>query len=498
MELNSKKKTLNSEKVRKESKTDKSRRRIDQNKSILLEWCSYCTTHGISNLSRANFKGKIVLCMWVLCFILSLIYCLYSILNVISEYLNHSVLIKMEIINESPIDFPAVTFCNINPFDQTKSKNYFDKVLEKQKLENPHDLSKTNYTTEEIVNLVSSNAAGDPNLSDKDRNNLGFQLEYMIITCMFDGVNCNLTNIKKNYNPKFGNCYTFNSGFDKYGNNVSILKVGEPGSVHGLRLQLFLGDEFSQEEYTIYSAARIVIHNQNITPIIESEGKDIPTGFQTNLGLRKNKLYRLESPYSSCIKNIQSFDELDSDLYRSMFTVLNMTTYRQKTCYQLCLQNHIISSCGCADAFLPNILTNVSNCMSLRSINCITRSRTYYFEKEIKYFCEQQCPVECDSEEYDMSWSQARYPTVYQTNYLRNRTNILSKFNKFNAKEKIENDHIQKSIVLINIFFDELSANKIYEIPDLSAHEVLGTKGGNLGLFAGMSLLSFIEIFELI
>lgn len=120
------------------------------------------------------------------------------------------------------------------------------------------------------------------------------------------------------------------SGYDQAGNRVPIRQVNEAGSDRSLNLELFIGDDATQSQYMLNSGARVVVHNQSISPIISSEGIDIATGFKTNVAFRRSFLSRLDAPYSDCIKNITSPNSYKSTYYKAIFNVLNMTTYRQK------------------------------------------------------------------------------------------------------------------------------------------------------------------------
>jgi len=67
----------------------------------------------------------------------------------------------------------------------------------------------------------------------------------------------------------------------------------EAGPVGALKLELFLGDDDYQNQFILNSGAHIVVHNQSLTPIIVSEGIDIATGFQTNIGIKRSFLSKL-------------------------------------------------------------------------------------------------------------------------------------------------------------------------------------------------------------
>ena len=53
-------------------------------------------------------------------------------------------------------------------------------------------------------------------------------------------------------------------------------------------------------------------------------------------------------------------------------------------------------------------------------------------------------------------------------------------------------------IVDVSLFYDSLSFTRSEELPNMSAFILLGSIGGNLGLFLGISVLSICEVFGLL
>ena len=72
--------------------------------------------------------------MWTMCFTASVSYCCYSIIAIIIAYLEFAVLINMQIVDSPNIEFPAVTVCNLNPFDKRYAQSYIDYALDKNNL----------------------------------------------------------------------------------------------------------------------------------------------------------------------------------------------------------------------------------------------------------------------------------------------------------------------------------------------------------------------------
>ena len=259
-----------------------------------------------------------------------------------------------------------------------------------------------------MSSLIKASIQSDTTLNTSGVQQLGFQMSYMILTCYFNNLPCNESDFVWLYNYDYTSCYTFNSGFDRYGNKVPTKQINEAGSDGGLKLELFLGDDQYQNQYILNSGARVVVHNQTTTPIIISEGIDVATGFQTNLGVKRSFLSKLDYPYSDCVKNVQSPSGYNSFYFKAIFNILNMTIYRQKICVRLCLQDYVKSHCNCTDASLPNIFQNKSGiCNTLSLLSCATAARVQYFNDPVASACED-CPLECDSVNYALSGSTAR------------------------------------------------------------------------------------------
>ena len=89
---------------------------------------------------------------------------------------------------------------------------------------------------------------------------------------------------------------------------------------------------------------------------------------------------------------------------------------------------------------------------------------------------------------------------MYYTQYLKKKLKITEKIFPLNSNDTkyLNDNNITKNIVFINVFYDDLLTTFIKEIPEINGEQLLGNIGGNLALFAGMSILSFVEILELI
>lgn len=230
---------------------------------------------------------------------------------------------------------------------------------------------------------------------------------------------------------------------------------------------------------------------------MESEGFSVATGFETNCGIKRTFSMRLDSPYSTCIRNISSPDSHSSLIYKGIFNKLKQKIYRQKVCFKLCYQQFLTQSCGCYDATIPffSIYDNVTyeSCYGIESVTCMKK-----FEASVQTLgdtkCDDSCPFECSSISYTNSYSIARYPTNSFSNWLAAQSDIKA---RYPSNITLNKQIFQDSILKLNVFYDDLYYDMIVEEPIMTISSLTANIGGQLGLFIGISLLSFGELLEI-
>ncbi|MFN9944411.1 MAG: amiloride-sensitive sodium channel family protein, partial [bacterium] len=93
---------------------------------------------------------------------------------------------------------------------------------------------------------------------------------------------------------------------------------------------------------------------------------------------------------------------------------------------------------------------------------------------------------------YSLSFSQLNGGDYVST--IKNNSNLASDF----INRPIDSTQAEKSFVRLNVFYDSLSYTLTTESPQMDWVTLLGSIGGNLGLFLGVSVFSLCEIFEVI
>ena len=111
---------------------------------------------------------------------------------------------------------------------------------------------------------------------------------------------------------------------------------------------------------------------------------------------------------------------------------------------------------------------------------------------DMNKYCGQMCPLECDSSEYITSTSSTQFPTdkyvgdLFQTAFIREKYPNVSK------------SQLKESLVSIKVFYQKLEYTEISEEPIYSVTSLLEGIGGSLGLFLGASVLSVLEVMEVL
>jgi hypothetical protein len=156
----------------------------------------------------------------------------------------------------------------------------------------------------------------------------------------------------------------------------------------------------------------------------------------------------------------------------------------------LCLQKNIMALCHCYDLNYPQLEQNVTPCLSEEQLKC-TNDEYMKFIKEDKVKCLKYCPLECEEIVYNHALSIADYPT-------ENAYHILKSDRHFSRYNNITFEQFRERSLKINIYYSKLSYLSITQLKKVEFMELLATIGGLLGFFIGMSLLSFIEFFEIL
>ncbi len=151
--------------------------------------------------------------------------------------------------------------------------------------------------------------------------------------------------------------------------------------------------------------------------------------------------------------------------------------------------------CNCS-LFQIFSLYNHSNCHTLEQFTCLNR---VYFEKVLsndfmKVNCYPLCPSQCQTKVYKTHQSMNQFCTEPYVDLIRERKNFLSKYDN----QTLSPESIKSNLVKVNIYYDSLSYTQITESAKMNKVSLLASIGGFMGMFLGMSLMTFVEILDIV
>ena len=450
--------------------------KIDEKNGIkynLIELLLDSSIHGIPNAFRS--KNTLMKIIWITCFLISTGACAYSIIKSFQQYFEFEVVTQVRVIPEIPSEMPIITICNINPL--TTNYSLYEDIL---KLDKDVKTDSINYNV-----LLKYNS---PNVSNEDRKKIGYSLEEILLSCKFGDVVCNASDFEWKFDSFYGNCYEFNTGRNSLNETTPIKKLFFPGYRAGLQIDLYAGMPDFLDKYYRYKGVLIFVRNKTSSQRILNEIL-VPPGKVTSIAIMKTFIQQMEHPYSNCRSDLSSSDSI---LYKTLRKA-NLR-YNKQDCFSQCYQFNVEKYCKCYNPlFLPTYLNKP--CLGNDSFKCLIYVRENYFEGKYNDECERLCPLECDRIlfTYTISNTGSMSKKYFEENYL-NHSVITSKY----PNKNVTFDEIKEDIVNLRIYLDALLYTDIKEMESQTVLDLISNVGGTLGLFIGISLLSFIEILEIV
>lgn len=444
-------------------------------KSEIKETLSSSSIHSFPNIVQNKYNS--IRLVWVVCLILSTAACCFFIVSSIIEYFSYDVVSKTNINYLNKIDFPIISICDLNAFN-TK---YANDVIT-QAMNQAFNFSNFNYSFSATLNKYNLIAFKyfaymiAKNLNETSRKNLGTSLDQRIFTCLFNVVECNLTNdFEYYYDFLYGNCFRYNSGTNMNGERSQVKQISTTGILNGLQLELFV-DAINNNDniFSIDHGLNLFIENKKIESF-SSEGIRISPGSMTHISLSKYSISHLPSPYSSCTANLDRIESSNNIYFRKILQ-LNKS-YEEPICRFNCFQKYLGDKCQCQDPNSIPFYDNMKYCLNVKDFNCQVQTFTNFSNLGLFEDCE--CPIRCSSDYYTYTVSYSQYPTKYYAKFLSKDSNLRS---KYNFSTTFDYDEYRSKIAAVNIFFDELKESVIEHNPKLSEVELISNIGGTLGM----------------
>jgi hypothetical protein len=226
-------------------------------------------------------------------------------------------------------------------------------------------------------------------------------------------------------------------------------------------------------------------------------GIGIQTGIRTYVGISREFTSKLNGSYSDCLDGLYSEKWYAQKLF-TYFNDLGVTSYDQNFCYTMCFQDKLIDKCDCQDIRTP-LIRNSTYCFNSIQIECLNEFDRFYAVTDLNELCENACPQKCTAMSYNLETaSKFNFPTLSYLHFLQaSEESISSKF-PVETSDTFSKEFARNGFLKVVVNYDNLYYTSFRESPSVTANDMFGLIGGQLGLFLGISILSFIEIVEII
>jgi len=413
-------------------------RKTDKVKKRLTELFSNSSAIGLAHIFRSNSKTTKLI--WLAFLIASSCTCAYFTISSITDYLRFKTVTTISVINERQAQFPTISFCLFPYFNQS--------------------------------------------------------LDKIIISSEFERVN--IINYSKTFetfnHAVYGKCFRFNSGKNVLNETIPIQNSTPSGLTNKFNMKLNLK---SSGDYD-FAELLVNIHNHSSKPFyITKDSFWLRAGSINYFSLERVFTEQLGEPYNLCLKNVSLFKK-NKTLVN--YILNSKRTYSQSDCFYLCSLLFALekSNCSCVstlddfeekcskkygiDFFNVENSENVSQCIEKYLIEFRIKDQ---YEK-----CQNYCPMECDSMSYSITPYSESLPTSGNISKISKEVFELGLYNTY--------EEVNRNYISLKVFYKNLQYTLIKEVPNTETFNFISNTGGILGLFLGISFLSFIEIIEML
>jgi len=261
-------------------------------------------------------------------------------------------------------------------------------------------------------------------------------------------------------NQDYGKCFRFNSG-----KNLSNHSIPAKNSTIGGR------NDCLKLSFNTTKTILVWVHEKNSPPKIENyENHDNPiyisANTRSNLVIERTVDLKLAEPYNKCLKDPTSFEGNKTIID---YILKTNQSYNQTKCLEYCFDLNYIQDkpCNCTKSNLGRVWMDCWIQQEYQNTtSCTFKYKSKFYEKNLALVCADYCPLECDTISY----------FVTANNYKPSDNNLTS----FIA------------------YYRSLKYALITQQPKFLLFDLISNIGGILGLFVGISFVSFFELTEIL
>ncbi|KAH9519250.1 hypothetical protein Btru_075052 [Bulinus truncatus] len=471
---------------------EKKRKFIDEDdeeepvKDLLVYYAQNSTMHGVPSIVGSElYRGRHVFWMFVVCimalFLGTVIYWQMS------DYYKYPTVTSVDIRYVGPKDFPAVSFCDPNILNafEVKSLNdnftsyYLAKLTEvtgfyhrfakdlMNKVPIPQKNDSIN-TSETIPNMYQKNIRKFKSPRNKFYCSWG---DYFWSECP-----CSTPRL-----TTMGLCATVDvSKLAKMVQDNSTAEDDVTGAPHvgnamrGLTFYLDTPSFEVPDRIFALDGMKLVLHEPDEEPLPITSGILIQANTTVEVEISKTVKEGLPPPYmafggSTCV---------DTHLDSFISPLRRFSHYTKEACETECFMDFVVATCGGCKHFLhPG---NETSCEVDHLSRCFENAQKLYYGDSNRTKC--YCPLPC---------IQSNYKAAVTTASFR-RTQF------FQELQRKHNRSLTQSLAYIHLYYSDPVVTTMRQVAVYSAEGLLGSIGGQIGLFMGFSLVTVAEMLELI
>ncbi|XP_040200386.1 amiloride-sensitive sodium channel subunit gamma-like [Rana temporaria] len=447
-------------------------------RSICSRALRHTSAHGVPNIIHSQDQWRS--CCWTTFVLLVLGCMLWQCSQLTATYLQYPTQEKVTLVNRARLPFPAVTFCNLNRARMSQlTLSKYHSLQDYLTDPSPDNYEEGVHGHEHQRNFAFALSQ----LSTQDQMELGHQLKDMLISCVFHNEVCNESYFTTFLNPKLGNCYTFNG--PNYPSSriqqTDVLNATKAGFSYGLTMELHIEQNEYMTNVSTAAGLRVVLHGQGKMPFPEDEGVNIPPGQESDIGVVKVHVKRLQEPYNSRCSSGHDIRNYYADVYG--------TEYSREACKKSCAQIKMIKNCGCRMWEFPappGIDIPICNISEPPVNDCVEMYEYKLSHDQLK--C--HCPLQCQEENFQLTLSSSQWPSSKYLDYFSQHIQIRHGY------EDVEN--LRDNIVKLVVYYQQLNYELIEEVPSMQLVDLFSSIGGLVGLWIGVSVCTVAEFLELI
>jgi len=394
------------------------------------------TSSAIGIPKTLDSSNMLTRAMWLTCLIAMACLGSYYTLKCILDFLKYETVTSFKMVNERQSQFPTISFCAYPNFNQSHS---IENIVVNTRMEGVYQKN--------------------------------FSLLYEEFT---DNV--------------YGRCFRFNSGRNMYGEQIPLLNLKASGRLNSVKISIYLDVPKAID----FGEVLVQIHNHSLLPYdMKFGGYFVKPGSWNFFQVERTIIEQLGEPYNNCIK-----DPLAYTGNKTLIQHINDTnqTYSQINCYRLCSYLYALkeSNCNCNSSLklFDKICIKQFFDIDTPKLTCINNYLKSFRNDEQFEKCSAYCPLECDTVSLTISNYIELFPVSGPISNKSKNDHSIERFNTY--------EEVNRHFLVLNVFYKEFKYTYIGQEARTEGFTFASNVGGILGLFLGISFMSFLEIAEIL